>query len=484
MAQWSLAEHPRDSQNIRMSKTQLTRRVLVLDDDDLVPASLRLALPGHWSMTACSTADEVWSRSDLGQFSAAFVDMHLTGDLKTAEGLEVIGRLRTLAPTLECVAMSGDLDRKLMEQGLEFGASRFLGKPIVTEEFLHVLEKIEALLEIRETRETQSQNQAHNQTRGPMWIGNSAKSQDVLRQIASLKGEPGPILLEGESGCGKEVAAFLLHQQELPRTRPFIRVNLGAIPESVFESEMFGHMKGAFTGADQNRAGLIEAAAGGDLFLDEIEALPLANQAKLLRFLESGETRRVGARESHHVQVRVIVATNRSLSEMVKAGEFREDLLWRVSGRVVRLPALRDRREDIPLLAEHFLSLERPRRNKHFAEDALQLLQRLPFTGNVRELKRLCEQVSLHAPLPVIREQDLRQNLPASLIPAGAVSSSSQDLDLDLSLGLSELTARYEAYVIRQALTRFPEPDLAAEKIGISRSSMYKKMKDYGIERL
>ena len=484
MAQWSLAEHPRDSQNIRMSKTQLTRRVLVLDDDDLVPASLRLALPGHWSMTACSTADEVWSRSDLGQFSAAFVDMHLTGDLKTAEGLEVIGRLRTLAPTLECVAMSGDLDRKLMEQGLEFGASRFLGKPIVTEEFLHVLEKIEALLEIRETRETQSQNQAHNQTRGPMWIGNSAKSQDVLRQIASLKGEPGPILLEGESGCGKEVAAFLLHQQELPRTRPFIRVNLGAIPESVFESEMFGHMKGAFTGADQNRAGLIEAAAGGDLFLDEIEALPLANQAKLLRFLESGETRRVGARESHQVQVRVLVANQPSLSEMVKAGEFREDLLWRVSGRVVRLPALRDRREDIPLLAEHFLSLERPRRNKHFAEDALQLLQRLPFTGNVRELKRLCEQVSLHAPLPVIREQDLRQNLPASLIPAGAVSSSSQDLDLDLSLGLSELTARYEAYVIRQALTRFPEPDLAAEKIGISRSSMYKKMKDYGIERL
>lgn len=461
-----------------MSKTNLTRRVLILDDDDLVPASLRLALPGHWSMTECSTPEEVWSRSDLSEFSAAFVDMHLTGRLETAEGLDVIRQLRTKVPMLECVAMSGNLDRKLMEQGLESGASRFLGKPIVTEEFLHVLEKIEALLEIRETRD-----EVQNPARGPVWIGNSACSQDVLRQIASLKGEPGPILLEGESGCGKEVAAFLLHQQELPRSRPFVRVNLGAIPESVFESEMFGHMKGAFTGADQNRAGLVEAAAGGDLFLDEIEALPLVNQAKLLRFLESGETRRVGARDSQHVQVRVIVATNRSLSEMVKAGEFREDLLWRVSGKVVRLPALRDRREDIPLLADHFLSLERPRRNKHFAEDALNLLKRLPFSGNVRELKRLCEQVSLQAPLPVIREQDLRQSLPAALIPTGSVASTT-DADLDLSLGLNELTARYEAYIIRQALMRFSEPDLAAEKIGISRSSMYKKMKDYGIERL
>jgi DNA-binding NtrC family response regulator len=476
MAQRSLAEHPPESQNIDMSKSSITRRVLILDDDDLIPASLRLTLPSHWSMTACSTTQELWARTDLADFSVALVDMHLSGRLEVAEGLDAIRRLRSLAPLLECVAMSGNLDRSLMERGLEAGASRFLAKPIASEEFLNLLEKTEALLDIREARFV-AQN-------GPQWIGQSTSSLEVLRQVASLKGEHGPILLQGESGTGKEVVAWLLNRQEPPRSRPFVRVNLGGIPESVFESEMFGHTKGAFTGADQNRAGLVEASAGGDLFLDEIEALPLGSQAKLLRFLESGETRRVGARESQQVQVRVIVATNRSLKEMVKQGEFREDLLWRVSGKGLRLPALRDRRDDIPLLADHFLSMERPRRNKKFTEDALALLMRLPFAGNVRELKRICEQVSLTSPLPLIREQDLRASLPTSAMPIGIESPQSQGADLDLGLGLNELTARFEANVIRQALQRFPEPDLAAEKIGISRSSLYKKMKDYGIERV
>jgi DNA-binding NtrC family response regulator len=466
-----------------MPNSMNTRRVLVIDDDELISASLRLALPSQWSMTACSGPTDVWSRPDLTEFSLAMVDMHLSGNLSLAEGLEVIRRLRHSFPLLECVAMSGNLERTLMEQGLAAGASRFLAKPIATEEFQNLLEKTEALLDIKEIHLTSSLPSRN----GTEWIGKSAKSAEVLRQIASLKGEAGPILLEGESGTGKEVAAWLLNQQEPPRSRPFIRVNLGGIPETVFESEFFGHVKGAFTGADQNRAGLVEAAAGGDLFLDEIEALPINSQAKLLRFLESGETRRVGARETQRVQVRVIVATNRNLTEMVRQGAFREDLLWRVNGKSIRLPSLRDRREDIPLLAEYFLAKERPRRNQRFAQDAIELLQGLPFTGNVRELKRICEQVSLLAPLPIIREQDLIASLPLGVIPKTFESAYQANPtaapNADLSLGLNELVSRFEANVIRQALQQFPEPDLAAEKIGISRSSLYKKMKDYGIER-
>ena len=261
-----------------------------------------------------------------GNFSAALVDMHLTPDMSKAEGVNHIARLHEADPHLEIVAMSGDLDRELMEACLKAGASRFLAKPLTPEELLLTLEKIEALHLLRDAS-------ARSTGRVP-WIGSSKKSADVKRALASLRAEPGPILIEGESGTGKEVAAALIHGQE-GSGRPFVSVNLAALPENVFESEFFGHVRGAFTGADQNKMGLAEAAHGGDLFLDEVEALPLSQQAKLLRFLESGEVRRVGAKDSIRVQVRVIGATNQNLETMVREGHFREDLLWRMHGRKV-----------------------------------------------------------------------------------------------------------------------------------------------------
>lgn len=462
-----------NSDSIKTRPTdEVTRRVLVVDDDDLVPASLRLALPPNWSISSFSTAEAALGLTSLDGITAAFVDMHLTGDLEKAEGLLVLEHFKSLNPHLEYVAMSGDLDRKLMEQGLDSGATRFLAKPIGAEEFLQTLEKIEALALLKEATRSRPDE--------PRWVGRSSASQEALRSIAALKGERGPILIEGESGTGKEVAAWLIHRQESAQgSRAFIQVNLGAIPETVFESEMFGHVKGAFTGADQNKTGLAEAANGGDLFLDEIEALPMANQAKLLRFLESGEVRKVGARVATKVSVRVIAATNRDLSEMVRNGDFREDLMWRVSGKRLKLPALRNRIDDIKDLANHFLGLERPRRNKTLTDDALEVLKMHRWNGNVRELKRLCEQVCLVSPLPIVRAEDVLLALPKGSVEAVSVSSQ-----LDLSLGLVELTARFESGVIREAVSRWPDLDTAAEKIGISRSSMYKKMKDYGIERL
>lgn len=461
----------------RKTDTSQRRRLLVVDDDDLVVASLRVALPANWSITTAISIETLPTDS----FHAAFVDMHLTGRLERAEGLGVVDQLHQSKPDLEIVAMSGDFSRNLMEQALKSGASRFLAKPIGQEELTLTLEKIEALLHLREF--SAGHLDIAPVKREPRWVGSAPASLAVTRGIAALRGEAGPILIEGESGTGKEVVSWLLHAQErTTRARPYVQVNLGAIPESTFESEFFGHVKGAFTGADRDKVGLAEAAQNGDLFLDEIEALPMANQAKLLRFLESGEVRRVGARDSKIIQTRVIGATNRNLSAMVASGEFREDLLWRVSGKTLRLPPLRERKSDIAELARYFFDLEKPRRTKQVTDDAILALMSHDWSGNVRELKRICEQVALYAPLPIVRAEDIDACLPKARNFVAA--NPSEVPQIDLSIGLSELLARFEASVIREALRVAEDVDQAAERIGISRSSMYKKLKDFGIERL
>jgi DNA-binding NtrC family response regulator len=442
--------------------------LLVIDDDDLVVGALRMAIPPQWRLTHFSDQNKA-KNLPLEGCVAALVDMHLTNDLAKAEGVAVIEKLHKANVHLEIIAMSGDLNRELMEACLKAGASRFLPKPLNTEELSLTLDKIEAhyLLRSASTRSSTSRLQLQQL----QWIGSSNAAQTVRRQIAQLRRESGPILIEGESGTGKEVAASLIHAQE--SSRPFVSVNVAALPDSVFESEFFGHVRGAFTGADQNKMGLAEAAHGGDLFLDEIEALPLNQQAKLLRFLESGEIRRVGAKDSIRVQTRVIAATNQNLESMVRDGKFREDLLWRLNGKKITLPPLRHHPEDIAELTTYFLANEKPRRNKSLDPDALETLKLHQWAGNVRELKRVCEQLSLNSPLPIIRRADVIDYLPRVSRP---------DSNFDLSLGLTEIVARIESEVIRATLQQTAGVDEAALKLKISRSSLYKKIKDYDIE--
>lgn len=444
----------------------LQRSLLLVDDDQLVAEAISLTIPDHWKFQHLTDLDQNPSHIDL-----ALVDMHLSANKNLSEGLRIVRRLRQLFPALEIVAISGDLDLPLMESCLEEGASRFLAKPLGSEEVLLTLEKTEALILLREAQ-SRPHNQAHR------WIGHSPFNEKLHRQIASLKGEAGPLLIQGESGTGKEVVAHLLHSQEPPR--PFVAINSAAIPSELFESELFGHLKGAFTGAEQNKIGLIEAAHGGDLFLDEIEALPENLQAKLLRFLESGEIRPVGAKNSKYLRVRVIAASNRDLREMSTTNEFREDLLWRLSGQQIHLPPLRERKEDIIELSYYFLSQERPRRNKSFSKQSLQLLQDYHWPGNTRELKRLCEQASLISPLPIIRAEDLSPLLfPSKTL--GAQQQVSGDLidNLDLDRGLQPLLADFEAHILKKALKSEKDMDEIAKLLKISRSSLYKKIKDH-----
>lgn len=439
-------------------------QMLVIDDDKLVGQALKLSLPTNWKVTVVSDLKIVPYENF---YHAAFVDMHLTGNLDHAEGPEVIKKLVLHNPQIEVVAMSGDLNLQLMETVLLAGAQRFIAKPLVMEEVLLVLEKIEALWTLRQLETSRVQQNIK-------WIGNSVTSKKIKKQVAELRGEWSPVLIEGETGCGKEVISRLLNQQE--GERPFIAVNISSIQENLFESELFGHVKGAFTGAETNKIGLAEAANGGDLFLDEIESMPMSQQVKLLRFLESGEIRKVGAKEVQKIKTRVIVASNRPLKKLIEENLFREDLYFRISSHKILLPPLRERTEDISELCKYFLDSERPRRNKYFSEDCFPILAQYRWPGNVRELKRVCEQLSLIAPLPVIRKEDVQ-----SLISPTQVAGFEQK-ELDLTKGFATLVEEFEAHVIQLCLKQTPDIEEAARVLQMSRSNLYKKIKDLHIE--
>ncbi len=441
--------------------------LLIVDDDPLVHQSLKLCIPAHWKAFSAQKEELVpYERF----YHAAFIDMHLTADLQVAAGPRVIEKLLTQHPHTEVVAMSGDLSRELMESCLKAGAQKFLAKPLHPEEITMMLEKTEALWALRNA-------ESSSETHRMRWVGESAASNKIKKRIAELRGESQTVLIEGETGTGKEVVARLLHDQE--NERPFIAVNIASIPENLFESELFGHVKGAFTGADQNKIGLIEASNGGDLFLDEIEAMPLNQQVKLLRFLESGEIRKVGSKENMIVRTRVIVASNRNLANMVESGEFREDLYFRLSSQRIQLPALRDRKEDIAMLAQFFLDSERPKRNKKFTEDGLQALGKYVWPGNVRELKRVCEQLSLTSPLPLIRAEDVEKWIQPQMTKTAAAANYQS---LDLAKGLGLLVEEFEAHAIRTCLKQTKDIESAAILLKVSRSNLYKKIKDYQIE--
>ncbi len=435
----------------------LELNLLVIDDDTLVLETLRQFVQPPWHFIGKSQYSKIEQT-----VHAAFVDLHLSGNIQKNEGLDVIKAISEHHPHAEIIAISGDLSRDLMEKTLKAGATRFLPKPLTPDEVTLTLNKLEAYFQLRFAQA------AH----GTQLIGSSAHANSLRREIAQLKGERSPILLDAESGSGKDVVANILNQQE--PTRPFISINVSSLAENLFESEMFGYVRGAFTGAQQGKIGLLEAAHGGDLFLDEIEALPLSQQPKLLRFLENGEVRKVGSTEVLHVSTRIIAATNEDLQKKVQDGKFREDLYWRLAGHKIRIPPLRDRKSDIPELCAFFMNKVTPRRNKSFSPDALQALMSYEWPGNIRELRRVCEQLLLISPLPIIREEEIKKVLsPTSVI--------NQDLKFDFNKGLSELLNDYEKRALEAALHIDKDIEALVKLLKISRSSLYKKIKDYNL---
>ncbi len=433
------------------------------DDEKSLQELMRLELPrmGH-DVTVCPDGAAALAALDRNTYDCILVDLDMPG----CNGIEVIARAKQLSPDTDAVVLTGKSSLETAVAALRHGTFDYLTKPCKLADLENVLRRVAQRREL--TNKYRALERRLERLEGtPELIGQSPKMECVRRLIAKVAPTDSTVLIFGETGTGKELAARAVHGQSLRAEMPLVPVNCGALPETLIESELFGHRKGAFTGADEHRTGLLQVANGGTLFLDEIGELPKAMQAKLLRFLESGEVRRVGDNESIACDVRVICATNRDLPAMVANGDFREDLWFRINTFEIALPALRERIDDVPLLARHLAvrdAAPAARDDQPFSPEALEALTAHRWPGNVRELANAIEHAMILCDAPPIRPEHLPQRFfAAASIPYQAAGT----------LNLREL----EMQAIHEALSRFSgNKPKAAEALGVSIKTLYNKL--------
>ena len=391
------------------SATAPKPHVLVVDDEEMMRAMLTRELPrlGFRVSTAGSGQDGV----DLARgedFSVAIVDMLMPG----LDGMETLKRLRHESPGTEVVLLTGHGTIEGAVAGMRAGAYDYLTKPCRLAELSAVLKRA---VEHRALRRENAalKRLVSGEAGATSMVAKSSAMRTLIERAERVAPTESPVLVEGESGTGKELVARLLHGLSARRDKPFVVINCSAIPDALFESELFGHHRGAFTGATERRLGLVEAADGGTLFLDEIGDMNPTVQSKLLRTLESGEIRRVGENRTSRVDVRVVAATNKSLADEVAAGRFREDLYYRLNGVPLQIPPLRERSEDIEPLVRYFLAEGSGRHPRviGISEEAVGALKAYHWPGNVRELKNSIEALRILAPGPEIGLDDLPPNV-------------------------------------------------------------------------
>jgi DNA-binding NtrC family response regulator len=440
-------------------------KILFADDEPSLQELMSLELPrmGH-DATVCPDGTSAVNALERHTFDCLIVDLDMPG----IKGLEVIARCKQLAPDTEAVVLTGKSSLDSAITALRQGAFDYLTKPCKLIELQALLRRVAAKREL--TNQVRALKRRIERAEGETRLVGTGRHMERVRQLIAKVGPTNStVLILGETGTGKELAARAVHDHSTRSDKPFVAVNCGALPESLIESELFGHRKGAFTGADEHRAGLFEVAHGGTIFLDEIGELPKSMQAKLLRVLESGEIRRVGDNEAFHIDVRVICATHRNLSSMVEAGEFREDLMYRINTFEVHLPSLRDRAEDIPELAEHLCRRIKPGAKSGdvlFNKDALDVLQSYSWPGNVRELANVIEHAAILCNEWPITGEDIPQRFSGSA-SGGAKSRSWAGLTLrDI-----EMRAIYESLDRHNG----SKPE-AAEELGISLKTLYNKL--------
>jgi len=446
-------------------------RILVADDQADVLEALRLLLKSEgFSIETVKSPAAVIRAIEAREFSLVIMDLNYARDTTSGqEGFELLSRIQTLDSKLPVVVMTAWATVELAVEAMRRGAKDFVTKPWDNPRLLAIVRnQVELGSAMRTYRRLEEENKLLRGSGGPVLIAQSVAMRPVLEVIARVGPSDANVLITGENGTGKGVIAQALHATSARAARPLISVNMGGLPEGLFESELFGHVKGAFTDAKTDRAGRFELADGGTLFLDEIGNIPLSQQAKILRTLERGEFERVGSSKTHHVNVRLVSATNADLPAEVAAGRFRQDLLFRLNTIHIHLPALRERHEDIPLLAQHFLKQHVGRYRKPvtgFDEDALVLMNRYAWPGNVRELDHAVERGVLMTTGKAIRAADLGLN----------AANSSKGLD-DMSL------EEVEGYLIKRTLARCNgNAREAAEELGLSRSAFYRRLEKYGL---
>jgi DNA-binding NtrC family response regulator len=462
--------HPRSSGMPASSHSG--SRLLIADDQRDVLEALRLLLkPEGFTIETATSPAGVLDALGLREFDAVLIDLNYTRDTTSGqEGLDLLSRIQAVDSTLPVIVMTAWGSVDLAVEAMRRGARDFVQKPWENARLLSVLRtQLELGGALRRSQRLEAENRLLRAEGLPKFIANAESMQPVLRLISSIGPSDANVLVTGEHGSGKEVVARTLHALSNRASRPLVAVNTGGLPEGIFESELFGHVKGAFTDARTDRIGRFELAHGGTLFLDEIANIPISQQAKLLRVLESGEMERVGSSQTRRVDVRIISATNADLNQEVAAGRFRQDLLFRLNTVEIQIPALRDRRQDIPPLATYFLSryAERYRKPvKTFDPPAMQAMLEYSWPGNVRELDHAVERAVLLSSGDAVRSSDLSLKAPQASI---------QRME---ELSLEEV----ESLLIRKAVDRYGgNISQAAEALGLSRSALYRRLQKYGI---
>jgi DNA-binding NtrC family response regulator len=448
------------------------RRVLVADDQHDVLEALRLLLKSEgYQIEAVSSPQGVISALETREFDILLMDLNYTRDTTSGqEGLELLAKVQQIDGMLPVVVMTAWGSVELAVEAMRHGARDFVQKPWDNPRLLTILRTQMELSEaIRKGMRLEAENRLLRAEGRPTLIAEAPAMRPVLELISRVGPSDANILITGEPGSGKEVVAQTLYAISERSSKPLVTVNAGGLAEGVFESELFGHVKGAFTDAKADRVGRFELADGGTLFLDEIANVPFNLQAKLLRVLETGEMERVGSSRTKKVSVRVLSATNADLHHEVASNRFRQDLLFRLNTIEIHIPALRERKEDIPLLASHFLSIhaKRYRKNLHgFDTPAMQALIENSWRGNVRELMHVVERAVLMAQDNFVRVRDLALRDPKE---GGA--------KLD-EMSLEEV----EETLVKKALAKFDgNVSLAAAALGLSRSALYRRLQRFGL---
>jgi len=453
------------------------KKILIIDDDIAITTSLSLLLnkSGYKTQTA-SNPKEAISLITSTHFELIIQDMNFSASTTGEEGVELLKKIKSINPTIPVVLITAWGSISLAVKGMKLGAADFINKPWNNE---HLLKTINTSLSLSKSKPDTlafTRKELDSRYHFEKIIGNSPNFLEILETIGRIAQTDATILISGESGTGKELIAEAIHYNSTRHTQSFVKVNLGGIPSSLFESEMFGHKKGAFTDARSDRTGRFELADKGSIFLDEIGELNLSNQVKLLRVLQERSFEVLGSSKTKTVDFRLICATNRNLTSMVENNEFREDLFYRINLITIKLPALRERPDDIPLLVNQFVDNLRIIYGRHelsVSQNALKWLKNLQWPGNIRELKNLVERTVLVTNKNILETDDFINQYQTSPKKQG---------DFNLPAVGSMTIDEIEETMIKKAL-EFHKNNMSkvAKSLGLSRAALYRRLEKYGI---
>jgi DNA-binding NtrC family response regulator len=432
-------------------------RILVIDDDAVACEFLQEALSRAGYAVDSYTSAKKALKEDLSQYDLLMSDIRMPD----VDGLQFLKQVHEKWPELPVILMTAYGSLETTMEALRLGAWDYISKPFSPDEIRAMVKKV---LEVRELQQRRMRGQP-TAAQAPEFIGSSATMVDLYKQMARVADSSASILIEGESGTGKELTARSLHQMSSRREKPFVVVHCGAIPETLLESELFGYERGAFTGADRSHPGLIESAQEGTIFLDEITEMSPGLQAKLLRFMQDGETRRLGGHDVRHIAVRVVAAANRNIDDEIKREKFRSDLLYRFVVRL-HIPPLREHKEDLPLLVESLLK-KLGYASVRMSDETMELLMAYDWPGNVRELQNILQQTMLLSPFLLI----LPENLPERF---------RQKPDVHLP-PLMPLEGAERGQILQALKTTSWNQSRTAQLLGIDRKTLRSKIQRYGL---